>query len=45
MTLNLLFFTITLKRREATLEQELHNVEVAKRYEETSRKVNSYLHY
>jgi len=41
MTLNLLFFTITLKKRELTLEEEMHNQVVENLYEENRRKINS----
>lgn len=43
MTLNLLFFTITFKKRELTLEEELHNQVVENLYEENKRKINSYM--
>jgi uncharacterized protein (TIGR02413 family) len=45
MTLNLLFFTITLKKREVTLEEELHNQVVENLYEENKRKINSYMNH
>jgi len=43
MTLNLLFFTITLKKRELTIEEEMHNQVVEDLYEENRRKINSYM--
>jgi uncharacterized protein (TIGR02413 family) len=43
MTLNLLFFTITLKKRELTLEEEIHNQVVENLYEENRMKVHSYM--
>ncbi|MBY0096290.1 YrzI family small protein [Mesobacillus maritimus] len=43
MTLNLLFFTITLKKRELTIEEEMHNQVVENLYEENRRKINSYM--
>ncbi|MGM0900163.1 MAG: YrzI family small protein [Bacillota bacterium] len=43
MTLNLLFFTITLKKRELTLEEVLHNQVAENLYEENKRKINSYM--
>lgn len=41
MTLNILFFTITLRKREISLEEEMHNQTVEKLYEENRRRVNS----
>jgi uncharacterized protein (TIGR02413 family) len=43
MTLNLLFFTITLKKRELTIEEEMHDQVVENLYEENRRKINSYM--
>jgi len=43
MTLNILFLTITLKKREHSLEEEMHNQVVENLYEENKRKINSYL--
>jgi uncharacterized protein (TIGR02413 family) len=43
MTLNILFFTITLKKRELTIEEEMHNQVVENLYEENRRKINSYM--
>ncbi len=45
MTLNILFFTITLKKREQTLEQQVHNQVVENMYEENKRKINSYMNH
>ncbi|SEM30961.1 tandem small hypothetical protein [Mesobacillus persicus] len=41
MTLNILFFTITLRKREISLEEEIHNQTVEKLYEENRRRVSS----
>ncbi|WP_404329358.1 YrzI family small protein [Mesobacillus maritimus] len=42
MTLNILFFTITLKKREHSLEEEVHNQVVKNLYEENRSHVCSY---
>jgi uncharacterized protein (TIGR02413 family) len=42
MTLNILFFTITLKKREQSLEDEMHNQIVENLYEESRSHVRSY---
>lgn len=42
MTLNILFFTITLKKREHSLEEELHNQIVENLYEENRSRACSY---
>jgi len=42
MTLNLLFFTITLKKRELTIEEEMHNQVVENLFEESRSHVRSY---
>jgi uncharacterized protein (TIGR02413 family) len=39
MTLNILFFTITIRKRETTIEEALHNEHVQRIYEENKRKV------
>jgi len=39
MTLNILFFTITIRKRETTMEEALHNEHVQRIYEENKRKV------
>ncbi|WP_081755794.1 YrzI family small protein [Paucisalibacillus sp. EB02] len=39
MTLNILFFTITIRKRETTIEEALHNENVQRIYEENKRKV------
>ncbi|MCM3588845.1 YrzI family small protein [Mesobacillus maritimus] len=43
MTLNILFLTITLKKRITTLEEVMHDQQVEMFYEETKQKINSYL--
>lgn len=46
MTLNILFFTITIKRRQSTLEEALHNQMVEKIYQENQERVAKYTrHY
>ena len=42
MTLNILFFTITIRKRETSLEEALHNENVKKIYEESKRRVAYY---
>ncbi|WP_084288097.1 YrzI family small protein [Paucisalibacillus globulus] len=42
MTLNILFFTITIRKRETSLEEALHNESVQKIYEENKRKIDYY---
>ncbi|MFO1443018.1 YrzI family small protein [Bacillus sp. Bva_UNVM-123] len=37
MTLNILFFTITIKKRKVTVEEALHNEMVMKIYEENHK--------
>ncbi|WP_075047816.1 YrzI family small protein [Bacillus andreraoultii] len=43
MTINILFFSITLKRREFSLEEELHNEQVEKLYEKNRNRMSDYL--
>ena len=42
MTLNIFFLTITIAKRERSLEQALHNEHVNKIFEENRRKVDNY---
>jgi uncharacterized protein (TIGR02413 family) len=42
MTLNIIFFTITITKREISLEEALHNEKVEEIYEENKRKVAYY---
>ena len=43
MTLNILFFTVTIKKRKTTIEEALHNQMVQKIYEENkNRQINFY---
>ncbi|MFD2679903.1 YrzI family small protein [Bacillus seohaeanensis] len=43
MTLNLLFMTVTFKKRHTTREEVLHNEAVARRFEETKIKQDTFL--
>ncbi|SEM30933.1 tandem small hypothetical protein [Mesobacillus persicus] len=46
MTLNILFFTITIKKRQSTLEEALHDQMVEKMYQENQERVAKYIrHY
>ncbi|MCM3588848.1 YrzI family small protein [Mesobacillus maritimus] len=45
MTLNLLFFTITISKRETTIEEEIHDQMVEKRYEESKEKAAQFIRY
>jgi len=46
MTLNIFAFTITISKREISLEKALHNENVKKIFEENQRKIESYIrHY
>ena len=42
MTLNIFFLTITIAKRERSLEQALHNEQANKIFEENRRKVDNY---
>ncbi|WP_404329356.1 YrzI family small protein [Mesobacillus maritimus] len=43
MTLNILFFTITIKKREISLEEAVHDEVVEKMYEENKDRVAKYI--
>ena len=43
MTLNILFFTITISKRKTTLEEALHNENVKKIFEENKRNAAYYI--
>ncbi|MGM0900162.1 MAG: YrzI family small protein [Bacillota bacterium] len=43
MTLNILFFTITIKKREISLEEAVHDEMVEKMYEENKDRVAKYI--
>ncbi|HWL24949.1 MAG TPA: YrzI family small protein [Ureibacillus sp.] len=46
MTLSIFAFTITITKREISLEKALHNENVKKIFEENQRKIESYIrHY
>ena len=42
MTLNIFFLTITITKRERSLEQALHHEQANKIFEDNRRKVDSY---
>ena len=42
MTLNIFFLTITIAKREISLEQALHNENTKKFFEESRRKAENY---
>jgi len=43
MTLNILFFTITIKKRKVTLDEAIHDQMVEKIYEENKDRVTKYI--
>lgn len=43
MTLNILFFTITIKKREISLEEAVHDQMVEKMYEDNKDRVAKYI--
>ncbi|MCM3477748.1 YrzI family small protein [Caldibacillus thermoamylovorans] len=43
MTINILFFSITIKQREISLEEELHNQQVEKLYEQNQMRISTFL--
>lgn len=43
MTFNIFFLTITIRKREISLEQALHNENVKKIFEENRRKVENHI--
>ncbi len=43
MTLNILFFTITIRKREISLEEEMRNQMVEKMYEDNKDHVAKYI--
>ena len=43
MILNIFSLTITIKKRETSLEKELHNENVKKIFEENRRKIENYI--
>ncbi|MCR2822448.1 YrzI family small protein [Lederbergia panacisoli] len=46
MTLNIIFFTITIKRRHVTLEEALHNKKIEKMHNEIKdRQISMYRPY
>jgi len=46
MTLNIIFFTITIKRRDITIEEALHNQKIEKMYDEIKdRQISMYRPY
>ncbi|WP_019242680.1 MULTISPECIES: YrzI family small protein [Bacillus] len=45
MTINLLFFTVTLKLNKMTKEEAVHQEKVKKIYEENASKICQYRHF
>lgn len=43
MTINMIFFSITLKKREISLEEELHNEQVERLYEKNRNRMSNYV--
>ncbi|AWI13486.1 hypothetical protein CQJ30_15820 [Caldibacillus thermoamylovorans] len=43
MTLNILFVSITIKQREISLEEELHNQQVEKLYEQNQMRISTFM--
>jgi uncharacterized protein (TIGR02413 family) len=43
MTLNILFFTITIKKREISLDEAIHDQMVEKMYEDNKDRVAKYI--
>jgi len=43
MTINILFVSITLKKREISLEEELHNQQVEKLYEQNQMRISTFM--
>jgi len=43
MTLNILFFTITIKKREISLDEVVHDQMVEKMYEDSKDRVAKYI--
>jgi len=43
MTLNILFFTITIKKRETSLDEAIHDQMVEKMYEDNKDRVAKYI--
>jgi uncharacterized protein (TIGR02413 family) len=43
LTINILFVSITLKKREISLEEELHNQQVEKLYEQNQMRISTFM--